>query len=907
MDSAEPLPRPWGKLARDVESTCVRVHPLHDHMVDVAACVVALCGCNSIRRSLEVAAGRRLDEVDVQRLGALAYLHDLGKANAGFQSRRWQQPERPPAGWPTFPFGHSAEAWSLFESSDEFAQRLLAGLPLESLARWGDEAVWELLKASISHHGRPVRHTALSNVLAVWRPVYSDAGQVLYDPAIAVSEMGRQIQDLFPVAFDTAPHPELPDRPAFAHLYAGVVQLADWLGSDTRDSFFPYSLPGETRASTAFERARHAVAAIGLDTARPRSSLIAREPTFAEAFSVASARPMQTGAADLDAGPLVVLEAETGSGKTEAALWRFFQLYQVGRVDALYFALPTRVAASQLYERACVFASRLWPQDAPVVVRALPGYEAADRERKVSLPEFKVQWPDNPSDAVAHRRWAAESPKRFLAATIAVGTIDQALLGALQVRHAHLRHAMLARSLLVVDEVHASDAYMGVLLERLLHAHLRAGGEAMLLSATLGSGARCRLLACAGDNALASHPGLSEASAEPYPLVSVATGREIRHRPVQGQSRSKPVAWRTLDSLDQPVSVAEIAVSAARMGARVLVVRNTVPAAVATLQAVEAGCTGERDRELLFTVGGVSTLHHSRFSRIDRPLLDAQVERLLGKWREAEGGRIVVGTQTLEQSLDIDADLLITDLCPMDVLLQRLGRLHRHDRPPEERPSAFREPQAWVLTPPGHDLSSMLKRARYGLGPVRGVDGMPGGVYPDLRILEATRRLVDERRLAHIPEDNRQFVERATHPEALAAIERELQGDWIRHGEEMDGIRLARRTLGQIQALDFDQRFSDLQFPDAEQKVATRLGAADRLLELPEPRAGPFGLPVQQLALRFHQVPAGLSPDEEPRATRALPEGGFEFELGSARFRYNRFGLARQPARTAPGQPEQGA
>ena len=162
-------------------------------------------------------------------------------------------------------------------------------------------------------------------------------------------------------------------------------------------------------------------------------------------------------------GPLLILESETGSGKTEAALWRFAQLFQAGKVDSLYFALPTRVAASQLYERTLKFAANMWQatgQEPPLVVRALAGYESADGQNVQKLPHFKVLWADNPDEQKAHTRWAAESSKRFLAAPLAVGTIDQALLGALQVRHAHMRHGLLSRSLLVVDEVHASDAYM---------------------------------------------------------------------------------------------------------------------------------------------------------------------------------------------------------------------------------------------------------------------------------------------------------------------------------------------------------------------------------------------------------------------------------------------------------------
>jgi CRISPR-associated endonuclease/helicase Cas3 len=181
-----------------------------------------------------------------------------------------------------------------------------------------------------------------------------------------------------------------------------------------------------------------------------------------------------------DLGKLLILESETGSGKTEAALWRFAWLFQAGHVESLYFALPTRVAATQLYNRTLQFAASLWRetgQEPPLVVRALAGYESADgKSIEARLPDFKVLWSDRPDDHRAHTRWAAESSKRYLAAPLAVGTIDQALLSALQVRHAHMRHSLLSRSLLVVDEVHAvSHGRLGNDLVK--HAELGKTGQ----------------------------------------------------------------------------------------------------------------------------------------------------------------------------------------------------------------------------------------------------------------------------------------------------------------------------------------------------------------------------------------------------------------------------------------------
>lgn len=877
----------WGKLARDKSGRLVAIHPLLDHMTDVAACFLALAECSAVRRSLENSAGRTLDAADLQRLAVLVFLHDVGKANAGFQSRRWQLPERPPGLWPTTPFGHGPEGWELISGRVPNAEHYAVGLPIAEMVAWGDTAVSELLQASISHHGRPLGVSPGKAAADIWKPVLNKTGVVLYDPAVTMISMGDRLRKSYPLAFAECHH-LLPDQPAFVHLFAGLVQLADWLGSDTRENFFPYTVLGEDRVQTAAVRATYAVQTIGMEANHWRNELKSRPPVFSTTFGVAEARPMQLAAADLSLGDIVVLEAETGGGKTEAALWRFVQLFEKGKVDSLYFALPTRVAATQLYQRVLALVTRLWPENAPVVVRALPGYEAADDQEKISLPDFKVQWPDHPADEKAHQRWVAESPKRFLAATIAVGTIDQALLGALKVRHAHMRHALLARSLLVVDEVHASDAYMTVLLEKLLQAHLKAGGHAMLLSATLGAMARTRYLSI-GHSKKQVLLSLADACAAPYPAVSFRNTSGIHLQPVAGNPQHKTVYWETLDAMDDPVRIAALAAQAAAQGARVLVVRNTVPATVATLKALEQ-LTLTQGGDWLFKVNGVSTVHHSRYSRQDRPLLDQAVEAQLGKTRQDRKGRVIIGTQTLEQSLDIDADLLITDLCPMDVLLQRLGRLHRHTRPEEERPEGYRQPQAWVLTPARNDLAPMLTRARNGLG--RFHDG--GGVYPDLRMVEATKRLIQAQPSRQIPADNRLLVEHATHTEALQAIEKDLGADWQKLGQAIEGDTSARKGIGHLHTLPYDDAFGDVLFPDSDQKIATRLGAADRLVIFDPPQPGPFRQGVKQLALRHHQIPEGVSPDALPTNISVLPDSaGFEFALGETRYRYNRFGLER--------------
>lgn len=859
----------FGKLRRFPDGG-LEWHPLVDHLADVAAVFEALCDCQNIRRALEAAAERPLDKFDISRLTAFAFLHDLGKANAGFQAKRWLDSERP-RGRPTA--GHGSEAISLLEASDheEEAQMLLLCLPIQEMCQWGRvETLDNLLRASIAHHGRPL-HNAQDwfNARTHWRAQE-------YSPAVQLTRIGTALQRFLPGAFLAGVCP-LPDAPRFAHYFAGLVQLSDWLGSDTR--FFPFSEDGEDRLITSRERARTAVSEIGLNPTHWRESLVHTLPRFSDVFDAPGPYPSQASMADDGLGPVVVLEAETGSGKTEAALWRFFHLLARGDVDSLYFALPTRVAATQAYRRVCDALTRVWAGGAPVAVRALSGYAAADGETAQAMPDFKVLWSDDPTDAEAGRRWAGEGAKRFLAAPVAVGTVDQALLGTLQVKHAHLRHALAARSLVVIDEVHASDAYMAVLIEQLIAAQVALGGHTLLLSATLGATARTRYLA-AGTRKQQQPPGLDQASALPYPAISDKAGLH----PTSGSQHEKHVTWRCEDALDAPERISNLALAAAAQGARVLVIRNTVPTAIATLAALEAATP---DVGWLFSHAGVVTLHHSRFSREDRPLLDAAIEAQLGKGRP-DGPLIVVGTQTLEQSLDLDADFLITDLCPMDVLLQRIGRLHRHRRPAGTRPAAFREAHVIVLTPPAGDLAPYLGRPHHGLGRFR--DG--GGVYADMRIVEATRRsIVDEPRLC-IPADNRRLVESATHPEALKIIEAQSEA-WAVHGRQIDGDTGARRTHAKLGLLPLDAPFAELAFPD-DVKLATRLGAADRIVSFNPPQPGPFGNSIRELPIRHHLLPPGLALDAEPEAVTTTADG-LCFRLGLTHYRYSRIGLERLP------------
>jgi len=861
----------WGKF----DKSSGRIHRLEHHCADVAACFEGLLDDPVLRARFARAAGSsECTHTTAARLTFLAYLHDFGKLNAGFQLKVRPRSELPP-GSPR-QAGHIAEALLCFEQSDICA---LLGLH-DIVDEWGDGVV-SLAHAMLAHHGRPARRPTRSGSgpPELWKPF---AG---YDPRATAKLLSERGRSWFPTAFTRGPC--MPDSPALAHLFAGIVALADQLGSD--EEAFRY----EPDPDPAYiERARRiATDVIRSRGFRRRDSMAVATDTisrdFRSLFDHSGLRPSQRemSAAPVDQ-PLLILESETGSGKTEAAILRFAALWHAGLVDGLYFAVPTRAAAKQLHGRVSRALGRLFPPASHVeTVLAVPGYLVAGEAEGRRVERFDVFWEDKPDEEERLARWSAESARKFLSARAAVGTIDQVLLAGLRVKWAHFRAASLSRSLLVVDEVHASDAYMTELLLGVLKGHLALGGHALLMSATLGAAARSKFT---NRGARSSPPAPRDAENVPYPTLTLvpADGRP-ETRAITTSGPTKAVSMSAVSTLGDPDSIARTAAAAARDGARVLVIRNTVSSA----QEVFGALLAQGRDDVMLTVAGGPALHHSRFAAEDRRLLDGAVEGAIGK--EASrfaGGLVVVGTQTLEQSLDIDADFLISDLCPVDVLLQRIGRLHRHAR--TSRPRPFRDARCLVLVPET-GLEGGLGGGLLGHG--LGVSER-GGIYVDLVGLEATWKLISDHATWTIPAMNRMLVERATHPETLDRLARELGERWVSHASRVFGRRAAGAGVARNHALTRDEPFDeDLVFPDLDDHVRTRLGEDGPRVVLSDPVAGPFGAAVQTFNLPAHLFRGGVPRKEEIEAARAVPvpEGGLMLQVGDHRLAYDRTGIHR--------------
>ena len=413
-----------------------RIHLLEHHLADVGACFEALLAQPTIRQRLAKAGGRdELDATTVARLCLLAALHDIGKVNVGFQTQIWRDTDLPPGSRRLRRAGHTLTLSPVLgdddrETADWFFDAL--GWWWDATETWDDregKTVCGLFVATLSHHGLPLQlEGAQSQNPRLWRPF----GEL--NPQECVARIGRLARQWFPEAF-ASDAPLLPSAPAFQHHFLGLCNLADWIGSN--EQWFEYvDTPQDNYMERARTLAAQAVADVGLDLADQRGSFTG-VPDFSALFAIDGApNAIQQAAQETPlTDQLVIIESETGSGKTEAALWRFARMYAAGSVDGMYFALPTRAAAVQIHRRVQRFIARIFPvvERRPSVILAIPGYEPETDAGDAALPDYSVWWDRHYADG---RPWAAEQPKRFLAAQIAVGTVDQAMLGALKVKNA---------------------------------------------------------------------------------------------------------------------------------------------------------------------------------------------------------------------------------------------------------------------------------------------------------------------------------------------------------------------------------------------------------------------------------------------------------------------------------------
>ncbi|WP_342322560.1 CRISPR-associated helicase Cas3' [Kosakonia sp. BYX6] len=604
---------------------------------------------------------------------------------------------------------------------------------------------------------------------------------------------------------------------AQARVVAGLTSVADWIGSG---AFFENPDENWQPNITA-----------ALNDAGFIKPVIRQGLSFAEVFDpVNNAMQMREPQAlfvEQVSGPGVyILEAQMGMGKTEAALYAAYQLLAQEKATGIYFALPTQLTSNKIYDRFNAFLKQIASGETPQ--QSLLLHSGA------WLQDTEIGEEGSPGGA-----WFNQN-KRGLLAPFAVGTIDQALMAVMNVKHGFVRAFGLAGKVVILDEVHSYDLYTGTILDELVAFLRQINCTVIILSATLSQARREALLQQTTTSAA-------------YPLITaVAEKRELVEVGVPTVD-GKPIA---LHFCREDKSALDEALMRAAEGQQVLWIENTVAQAqqryldIASL-AAQAGCeTG---------------LLHSRFTPHDRDKNETRWVAQYGraKWSErGHCGRILVGTQVLEQSLDIDADFLVSRFAPTDMLLQRLGRLWRHADTPRH---ASANAECWLLAP---TLEQALANPRQAFG----LSAMVYSQYVLCRSLEVWQEMQSIQLPSGIrPLIDQTYVERPETGQWASLLHELKNGSRFRTGEQAQQA-LARLTLSRggktLPEHKAETRYSDQDTHDLlllrslrSQDGATHIRLLNgNTLTLPHGRHRLTKTEWRTLAIKLHQQLVRVNP-----------------------------------------------
>jgi len=643
-------------------------HPLWKHLWDAAAV--------SIELSLPaIGFGWNADTT-----AFLVGLHDIGKADSGFQHQIADFAEK-----------LVAAGYRKTEDAPCRHERLSARFIKDKLIEAGvDPYVADgVSRAVVVHHGH------WNESARCVAPKYAEAQRQL-------CEMLQQVLQI-----EALPKEVPRDLSAFGMRLAGRVVLCDWIASN-EDFFGNARLQNEDDPRRYFDAAREVarkwVDGLGLERNRQAGKAT---------HIVETARPIQRALLDNDIPPgLVIIEAPMGEGKTEAA-WILAEKWRDQGYHGMYMALPTMATSDSLFAR--YHDDYLRKLDRGEDAKLVHGM-AWLRDAKESEKPAEVGEPgDDRSLAAA---WFRPTRRAMLAAH-GVGTVDQAMLAGMNVKFGFLRLYGLGGRVLVIDEVHAYDAYMSAIIARLLAWCSCLKIPVILLSATLSAGQRAGMLEAYG--AKDGDPGPDA----PYPLITVATPGKKACTIKADASSSRTLKMEVCPGLlGDAKKTAAKAADLVRNGGCCCVILNTVKQAQAVYTALDLP-------------GKEKLLFHARFTASDRQNIADKVLKLFGKDVSHRPKKFVlVATQVVEQSLDVDFDHMISEIAPMDLLLQRSGRMHRHKK-------RDNDPTLYVLLPAKKTM----------------VFGGTGYVYADKPLLR-TLAILAMTREVRLPNDFRMLIER---------------------------------------------------------------------------------------------------------------------------------------------------
>jgi CRISPR-associated endonuclease/helicase Cas3 len=468
----------------------------------------------------------------------------------------------------------------------------------------------------------------------------------------------------------------------------GIVIMADWIASGEGDVKLPERwniVDVDFAASTSYDF------------------------EFRFDFPASAVQSMVVDALTTSAAPgIMIIEAPMGSGKTEAALAGAEILASKTNRGGVYFGLPTQATADGIFSRFINWVRKVGDPKNPHSFFLAHGKSAYNtsyaelRRQNVSADdESDDKSKDKSGGSVYVSDWTT-GRKKGLLADFALGTIDQLLMCSLKRKHVALRHLGFVNKVAIIDEVHAYDAYMDSYLYRALRWLGEYGAPVIVLSATLPPATRLRLINSYVGKELSEKTDIMTgfgpkvaaslippywAKTEAYPLITYTDGGDVRQLyPDADPSRAVKVNIKRFGNAVDDVreKLKELLADGGCAG----VVVNTV-AGAQNMAAELSAVFGSECVRLL----------HSGFTSLDRTVREAELLDLLGPPDTAKSERpyklIVVGTQVIEQSLNIDFDVLFTEICPIDLLIQRIGRLHRHKR--ASRPARLATPTAYVM------------------------------------------------------------------------------------------------------------------------------------------------------------------------------------------------------------------
>lgn len=857
----------WGK-ARPENAMGPRWHPVAYHLLDVAAVTDAVLRCRP-HVTTRIAHLLGVDARGVHALiVALAGLHDIGKFAPAFQAKAHEH-------WPNAVLGPYSDAFAVQRPHTEDGyvlwDDLLADRVADRLWAGGASALFALAPAVFGHHGRPVGPGSSSRSA---RSRFRSAT----DSALACADAVTALLSPTPVNADT---PDDERVRLASWIISGVITVADWVGS--REEWFPYCAPAVDDPALAHyweyaqKQADIAVRAAGLVPAVPRA-----ERPFADiAASVrGEPTPVQWWASTvtLPDGPvLVVIEEVTGAGKTEAAQMLVHRLMAGDRATGAYWAMPTMATANAMYARQADAINALYEPDgsrpAPSLVLAHGQQRLHDEFRSTVLGGENVVdatdrtgSEDELDSTVACAAFLADDRRAALLADVGAGTIDQAMLAALPSRFNTMRLLGLAEKVLVIDEAHAYDAYMSTELQELLRFQAALGGSAVVLSATLSRKQRTSIAQAwidgttGGGRRAFFGSGVALASSS-YPLATMIAEsgvQEIALDPAPWSRRDVPV--RMVHALDDAINYV---CDCADRGGAVAWVRNTVD------DCLDAAA---RLRER-----GVDPLvFHARFAQGDRQAREREVMALFGPKASGEvrRGRVVVATQVIEQSLDLDFDAMVSDVAPIDLVIQRAGRLWRHQaRTVAGRPDGIMM-QMVVLSP---EPASAPRPDWLG-----GIFSGTAHVYADAGVVWRTvQRLVKDPSTA-TPDRLRAMIESvygsSEVPESLLAAAERAEGEEHAHAAAANYAVLKAPDGYDATAVAW---VSDVRVPTrlSENRITIRLARAigEEMLEPWVLADGPAwkSWALSEVSVSAYRVPLGSAPDARYMAAVARLRAGW--------------------------------